>query len=633
MTKKVLPKEASKFTKNVNDQVKKSLPFENTKDFEDAKKGFIGTWDHVKVDTEDGHAVWDLDDYKFIEGEAPDSVNPSLWRIAQLNMTNGLFKVTDRVYQVRGFDMSNTTIMEGDTGLVITDTLMSVETARAALDLYYEHRPKKPIKAIIYTHSHADHYGGVAGLISKEDVASGKVALIGPEGFMEAAVSENIFAGNAMIRRAEFMYGSRLSRGELGQVDAGLGKTASKGHMSLLAPNDTITFDHEKRVVDGIEVEFLMAPNTEAPSEHMMYFPQFKLLNIAEDAVHNLHNILTLRGAQIRDAYEWWKDIDKAIRAFGDKYEVCIGQHHWPTWGNEEINDMLIHQRDAYKYMHDQTLHFINKGLTAIEVAEAVKFPPALEEKWYLRGYYGTLNHDVKAIYQFYLGWYDGNPADLYPLPPEDVAKKYVEFMGGIDEVLKKARVSYEAGEYRWVAEVVKHAVFSDGENGEARALLADALEQLGYQSESGPWRNVFLAGADELRNSVPDEVISGVTLDIVEGMPFNLILDYMGIRLNGERSIDKRISMNWKLADVDESYHLLVNNSVLIYREGEVDDKADLTLTTTRDTFNHIFGGVKSFEAAFKDQTASLEGDAKKFGEFASLLDEFNPVFNIVTP
>lgn len=332
------------------------------------------------MDTDDGHAVWDLEDYKFIEGEAPDSVNPSLWRIAQLNMTNGLFKVTDRVYQVRGFDMSNTTIMEGDTGLVITDTLMSVETARAALDLYYEHRPKKPIKAIIYTHSHADHYGGVAGLISKEDVASGKVALIGPEGFMEAAVSENIFAGNAMIRRAEYMYGSRLSRGKLGQVDAGLGKTASKGHMSLLAPNDTITFDHEKRVVDG-------------------------------------------------------------------------------------------------------------------------------------------------------------------------------------------------------------------------------------------------------------EEVISGVTLDIVEGMPFNLILDYMGIRLNGERSIDKRISMNWKLTDVDENYHLLVNNSVLIYRDSEADDKADLTLTTTRDTFNHIFGGVKSFEEAFADQTVKLEGDAKKFTEFASLLDEFNPVFNIVTP
>lgn len=454
----------------MNNQVKEALPFENTKDFDDARKGFIGTWDHVKVDTEDGHAVWDLEDYNFIEGEAPDSVNPSLWRIAQLNMTNGLFKVTDRVYQVRGFDMSNTTIMEGDTGLVITDTLMSVETARAALDLYYEHRPKKPIKAIIYTHSHADHYGGVAGLITKEDVASGKVALIGPEGFMEAAVSENIFAGNAMIRRAEYMYGSRLSRGKLGQVDAGLGKTASKGHMSLLAPNDTITFDHEKRVVDGIEVEFLMAPNTEAPSEHMMYFPQFKLLNIAEDAVHNLHNILTLRGAQIRDAYEWWKDIDKAIRAFGD-------------------------------------------------------------------------------------------------------------------------------------------------------------------QSESGPWRNVFLAGADELRNSVPEEVISGVTLDIVEGMPFNLILDYMGIRLNGERSIDKRISMNWKLTDVDENYHLLVNNSVLIYRDSEADDKADLTLTTTRDTFNHIFGGVKSFEEAFADQTVKLEGDAKKFAEFASLLDEFNPVFNIVTP
>ncbi|MBC1893548.1 MBL fold metallo-hydrolase [Listeria seeligeri] len=634
MSKKILPKEATRFTKEVNNAVKDALPFENTKDFEDAKKGFIGTWDQVQVNADNGDKVWDLDDYQFInDGEAPDSVNPSLWRISQLNMTNGLFKVTERVYQVRGYDMANTTIMEGDTGLVITDTLTSIETARAALELYYEHRPKKPIKAIIYTHSHGDHYGGVAGLISKEDVASGKVALIGPEGFMEHAVSENVFAGNAMARRAEYMYGSRLSRSELGQVDAGLGKTLSTGHMSLLAPNDTITFDHEKRVVDGIEIEFLMAPNTEAPSEHLMYFPQFKLINIAEDAVHNLHNILTLRGAQIRDAYAWWKDIDKAIRAFGDKYEICIGQHHWPTWGNEEINEMLIHQRDAYKYMHDQTLHFINKGLTATEVAEAVKFPPSLEEKWYVRGYYGTLNHDVKAIYQFYLGWYDGNPANLYPLPPEEVAKKYVEFMGGVDEVLKKARLSYEVGEYRWVAEVVKHAVFADDKSEEARGLLADALEQLGYQSESASWRNVYLASADELRNSLPNKVISTVTLDVVEGMPFDLILDYMGIRLNGEKAIDKRISMNWKLTDTEEKYHVLLNNSVLTYRDEDEDDNADVVLTTTRDNFNHIFSGVKTFKEAFADQSIKLEGNSEKFDEFASLLDEFNPVFNIVTP
>ncbi|MBC1489402.1 MBL fold metallo-hydrolase [Listeria sp. FSL L7-1485] len=634
MSKKILPKSATSFTKQANNSVKDALPFENTKDFEDAKKGFIGTWDEVKVNAENGEQVWSLDDYQFIDdGDAPDSVNPSLWRISQLNMTNGLFKVTERVYQVRGFDMANTTIMEGDTGLIITDTLTSVETARAALELYYEHRPKKPIKAIIYTHSHGDHYGGVAGLVSKEDVASGKVALIGPEGFMEHAVSENIFAGNAMARRAEYMYGSRLSRSELGQVDAGLGKTLSTGHMSLIAPNDTITFDHEKRVVDGIEIEFLMAPNTEAPSEHLMYFPQFKLINIAEDAVHNLHNILTLRGAQIRDAYAWWKDVDKAIRAFGDEYEICIGQHHWPTWGNAEINDMLTHQRDAYKYMHDQTLHFINKGLTLTEVAEAVKFPPSLEEKWYVRGYYGTLNHDVKAIYQFYLGWYDGNPANLYPLPPEEVAEKYVEFMGGIDEVLKKARVCYEAGEYRWVAEVVKHAVFADDKSEEAKELLADALEQLGYQSESASWRNVYLAAANELRNSLPTEVISTVTLDVVEAMPFELILDYLGIRLNGEKAIDKRISMNWKLTDVDEKYHVLLNNSVLTYRDEVEDDNADVTLVTTRDVFNHIFSGVKTFEESFADQSIKITGSSEKFDEFVTLLDEFDPVFNIVTP
>lgn len=634
MTKKILPKAATSFTKKINNAVKEVLPFENTKDFEDAKKGFIATWDKVKVKASGGEKVWDLDDYQFIgDGEAPDSVNPSLWRISQLNMTNGLFKVTERVYQVRGYDMSNITIMEGETGLVITDTLTSVETARAALELYYKHRPKVPIKAIIYTHSHADHYGGVSGLVSKEDVDSGKVILIGPEGFMEHAVSENVFAGNAMARRAEYMYGSRLPRSEVGQVDAGLGKTLSTGHMSLIAPNDTITFDHEKRIVDGIEIEFIMAPNTEAPAEHLMYFPQFKLINIAEDAVHNLHNILTLRGAQIRDAYAWWKDIDKAIRAFGSDYEICIGQHHWPTWGNQEINDMLIHQRDAYKYMHDQTLHYINKGLTASEVAEIVKFPPSLEDKWYLRGYYGTLNHDIKAIYQFYLGWYDGNPANLHPLIPEQSAKKYVEFMGGIEEVLKKARVSYEDGEYRWVAEVVKHAVFADDKNEEAKCLLADALEQLGYQAESASWRNVYLTSAEELRNSLPKKVISTLTLDVIESMPFELILDYMGIRLNGKKAIDKRISMNWKLVDVNERYHLLVNNSVLTYRDEEEDYNADVTLTTTREIFNQVFAGDITFKDLLDDPKTHFEGSTQKFQDFASLLDEFNPIFNIVTP
>lgn len=634
MTKKILPKAATSFTKKINNAVKEVLPFENTKDFEDAKKGFIATWDKVKVKASGGEKVWDLDDYQFIgDGEAPDSVNPSLWRISQLNMTNGLFKVTERVYQVRGYDMSNITIMEGETGLVITDTLTSVETARAALELYYKHRPKVPIKAIIYTHSHADHYGGVSGLVSKEDVDSGKVILIGPEGFMEHAVSENVFAGNAMARRAEYMYGSRLPRSEVGQVDAGLGKTLSTGHMSLIAPNDIITFDHEKRIVDGIEIEFIMAPNTEAPAEHLMYFPQFKLINIAEDAVHNLHNILTLRGAQIRDAYAWWKDIDKAIRAFGSDYEICIGQHHWPTWGNQEINDMLIHQRDAYKYMHDQTLHYINKGLTASEVAEIVKFPPSLEDKWYLRGYYGTLNHDIKAIYQFYLGWYDGNPANLHPLIPEESAKKYVEFMGGIEEVLKKARVSYEDGEYRWVAEVVKHAVFADDKNEEAKCLLADALEQLGYQAESASWRNVYLTSAEELRNSLPKKVISTLTLDVIESMPFELILDYMGIRLNGKKAIDKRISMNWKLVDVNERYHLLVNNSVLTYRDEEEDYNADVTLTTTREIFNQVFAGDITFKDLLDDPKTHFEGSTQKFQDFASLLDEFNPIFNIVTP
>lgn len=635
MSKDFQSKEATKFTKEILEQTKKNLPFKDVNDFDNATRGFLGTKAPLIINVDNSHINWNLDDYSFISDntDSPETVHPSLWRKAQLNMKTGLFKVIDRVYQIRGFDLSNMTIVEGDTGLIIIDTLISTETAAAALELYYEHRPKKPIVCILYTHSHVDHYGGAAGLVTKEDVLSGKVQIIAPENFTFEAVVENVFAGNAMIRRSEYMYGAGLARGAKGQIDAGLGKTTSKGTISLIEPTDIVTKDHEKRIIDGVKMEFLMVPNTEAPTEFVIYFEDFKLLNVAEIAVHTMHNILTLRGAQIRDAYNWWKDIDKIIHAFEGEYEVCIGQHHWPTWGNAEITEFLSNQRDLYKFILDQTLHFINKGYTANEIAEVVKFPPSLEEKWYLRGHYGSLNHNIKAVYQFYLGWYSGHPSDLYPLPPEDVAKKYIDAMGGITNVLSIATKAINNGEYRWGAELLKHAVFFDDKNQEAKQLLADALEQLGYQSESGPWRNIFLTGAAELRGAEPQTITKGVNGDVIAGMPFDLLLDFLGIRLNSDRASGKKITMVWKLEDVSTEYLIAINNSVLIYREGVSDKPVDMTLITTRDACNRLFSGTTTFQELLEKGSVTCEGDMEVLKNFVSLLDNFDPVFNIVTP
>ncbi|MFO2476339.1 MBL fold metallo-hydrolase [Pseudomonas sp. 15FMM2] len=410
------PKDASSFTQSQNEAVLEQLPFADRQDFEDAKRGFIGTIPDLVIEGKPGHpAIWDLAAYKFLDKEkAPDTVNPSLWRIAQLNMMNGLFKVTERVYQVRGFDMSNMTIIEGDTGLILIDPLISQETAAKALELYLQHRPKKPVVAVIYTHSHIDHYGGVKGVVKEEDVLAGKVKVIAPEGFLKEAASENVYAGTAMARRALYQYGAFLPKGERGQVDAGLGKNGSLGSSTLIAPTISIKHSGEKLSVDGVDMEFQMAPGTEAPSEFLIWFPQFKMLNTAEDVTHTLHNLYTLRGAQVRDAMSWWKAINAAIYSYGVHADVMVAQHHWPTWGSDRIVEHMANQRDMLKYIHDQTLNMANKGETMVEIAEQLKLPDSIGKKWYNRGYYGSVSHNAKAVYQRYLGWYDSNPAHLY---------------------------------------------------------------------------------------------------------------------------------------------------------------------------------------------------------------------------
>ncbi|SEI43209.1 alkyl/aryl-sulfatase [Pseudomonas sp. NFR16] len=629
----VEPKDASEQTRQANAAVLKELPFTDKQDFEDAKKGFIETLVPMTIKDAKGETSWDLTSYDFIKGEAPDTVNPSLWRIAELNLNNGLFKVTDRVYQIRGFDLSNMTIVETDNGLIVIDPLVTTEVAKAGLDLYYKNRPKKPVVAVIYTHSHADHYGGVKGVVSEEDVKSGKVKVIAPEGFLEEAVSENVLAGNAMSRRTLYQYGALLPRSARGQLDAGLGKTTSFGTFTLIPPTDTITKTGETRNIDGVDLEFQMAPGTEAPSEMLIWFPQFKMLNTAEDATHTLHNLYTLRGAQVRNAANWWKTLNQAINTHGDQVEVVIAQHHWPMWGQQRIVNFIADQRDMFKYIHDQSLNLANKGFTMTEIAEQLQLPDSTGKQWHNRGYYGSVNHDAKAIYQRYLGWYDSNPANLHPLPPAEAGKKYVEFMGGADAIITKAKASIAQGDYRWAAEVLKHVVFADPGNQEARNLQADAFEQLGYQTENPTWRNEYLMGAYELRNGVPKVPgISTSSADMVAAMSPDLLLDYLGVRINGPKAIGKHLLLNWKQPD-GANYAVELRNGVVIYSAGKVFDKPDATLTVDKLGFAGLMMGGLTLDKEVDAGKAKVEGDAGKVNELLALLDTFPTMFDIVTP
>ena len=629
------PKDASSFTKEKNAQVLKDLPFSDTQDFTDAKKGFIATTPELIIKNDKGEVVWDMKSYEYQMGTGvPVTVNPSLWRVAQINSLNGLFQVTDKVYQIRGFDISNMTIIEGTKGLIIIDPMISAETAKAGLDLYYKNRPQKPISAVIYSHSHVDHYGGVKGIVDEKDVKSGKVKVLAPSGFLEEAVKENVYAGNAMSRRSFYQYGSMLPRNPKGHVDTGLGKTVSSGgNVTLIPPTDIIKTTGEKRTIDGVQIEFLMAPNTEAPAEMLMYFPQFKLLNTAEDATHTLHNLYTLRGAQVRDAENWWKVLDEAVARYGDKTDVVIAQHHWPKWGNKEIVSYLSNQRDAYKYLNDQTLRLINKGYTMNEIAENLKLPQNLDQDWALRGYYGSVSHDIKAIYQRYLGWYDSNPANLNPLPPEESAKKYVEYMGGSAAVMKKAREAYNKGDYRWAAEVMNKVVFAEPNNTAAKNLQADILEQLGYQSENGTWRNEYLMGAYELRNGTPKITATTASPDTLNAMTPDMILDYFGMHIIGDKANGKKMVINWEEPNLKEKYVITLENSVLVYRKVNSFGNADLSMTIPKESLLGIAGNATTLDKEVQAGRAKVTGDTSKFNELLETFDSFTPDFNIVTP
>jgi alkyl sulfatase BDS1-like metallo-beta-lactamase superfamily hydrolase len=614
----------------------RGLDWADRQDFEDASRGFIARLETPTVSRADGTPIWDLTQYAFLNREEPPAtVNPSLWRQAQLNMLHGLFKVTDRVYQVRGMDLSVISFIEGDTGWIVIDPLISMEVAAVSLELLFEHVARRPVVAVIYTHSHIDHWGGVKGVTSAEDVAAGRCMVVAPEGFTEAAISENVYAGNAMTRRATYMYGNLLPKDEKGQVDAGLGKGTSAGTVTLIQPTHTVTQTGETLTIDGVEIEFQLTPGTEAPSEFNFYFPQLRALCMAENCTHTLHNLYTLRGAQVRDAHAWSIYMNETIERYADKTDVIFASHHWPCWGTDSCRELLASQRDMYRFLHDQTLHLANQGYTSLEIAETLTLPPRLDRAWHNRGYYGSINHDVKAIYQRYLGWFDGNPANLHPLPPVESGRRYVELAGGPDPLLAKAREAFERGEYRWAAQLTNHLVFADPDNAAARQLEADAFEQLGYQAESGPWRNFYLTGAMELRDGVvPVTTPDPANPDVVGAMSIDMLLDYLAIRLNGERAADVHIAVTLVLSDLGERYAVEVADGVLNHTAGRDAAGNQLTVTTTRGALMALLaGGTAAVQQALQSGQVTMEGDPGKLAELVDLLEEFAFWFDIVTP
>lgn len=608
----------------------KGLPFDDTRDFEDARRGLIAEAPRQIVNDQ-GRTVWDTASFEFVadHDNAPDTVNPSLWRQAQLNRIAGLFQVTDRVYQVRGLDLSNMTIIEGDTGLIVIDPVTSIETAKACIKLYFENRPQRDINAVIYSHTHPDHYGGVKGVISSEDVASGRTKVIAPDGFIEAIEAENVLSGNATYRRAQYQFGTLLKPGVHGAVDAGLGKTVTRGARSLITPTQLIVEKTERHVIDGVEIEFYMAPDSEAPAEMHMFFPQLGVLNMAENVTHNLHNFLPLRGSVVRDPLVWSKYIADAIDLYGDKVDVLIAQHHWPTWGRGKVVNLLAIHRDLYKFIHDQTLRGINRGMKPSEVAETLELPAELKAEWSCRDYYGALIHNAKAVYQRYLGWYDSHPSNLNALPPAASAKKTLDYMGGVDAIMARAKADFEKGEFRWVAEILGKVVYAEPDHEAARALLADTFEQLGYQAECATWRNSYLYAAQELRQGVMEMNISK-TLgpDLMQAMDASTMLDFMGVRLIPDRVAGMAFVINVCISDRDQTLALTLSRGCLTHLPDKVDPQAIATLILTHEAIASIAVGVRTLEQV----DAMIEGDRSAVERLFAALDTFDPMFNVVT-
>ncbi|MCD9624818.1 alkyl/aryl-sulfatase [Rhabdothermincola salaria] len=621
---------ASEHVARANAAVRLRLPFHDDQDFVDAGRGLVARLDEPIVTATDGRVVWDLTAYGDLSGDAPDTVNPSLWRQAQLDVMHGLFEIAPGFYQVRGLDLSNMTIVEGDEGVIVIDPLISNETAAAALALYRSVRGDRPVTALLYTHSHVDHFGGARGVLP--DGEPGDIPIVAPEHFLDHAISENLTVGPAMARRAAYMYGAELEKGPTGQMTSGLGPYNSTGTTSLVPPTVDITHTGQELVLDGVRLRFQMTPGTEAPAEMNFHFPDHRILCMAENATHNLHNVVTLRGAQVRDARAWSRFLDESLELFGADTDLLFASHHWPTWGTDRAADFLAEQRDLYGYLHDQSVRMLNQGLTATEIAEELVLPPSLEQRWHTRGYYGSLSHNAKAVYQRYMGWFDANPARLWPHPPTESAPRYVEYMGGADAVLERARQAFDDGDLRWVAEVVNHVVFADPSNREARELQATAFEQLAYGAENAVWRNFYLMGARELREG-PVKPEAKLPLDMLSRLTTSQILDTVAVRIDGPRAWDSELSFNLSIGEAGERHVVRLRNGVLTHVAGRHDPSAQATVVLADGQLLPVLLGLVPLTDLVDAGTARVDGDITVIDTLRAHLVAFDPAFPIVEP
>lgn len=629
---------ATTITAEANAEWYEKLDFSDRREFANAERGWLDNAEGRIIDGDDNRSAWDLQSYGDLNRDAPDTVNPSLWRNTQLNAKAGLFEVCDGIYQVRGFDMANTTFIRTDHGWIVFDVLMCKENMKAAKELMENRFGPLDIKAVLYSHSHVDHFGGVEGVITREQVAdaklslkkqqaSGKTLVLAPAGFLKHAISENVYAGIAMARRAQFQYGTVLDKGEKGALSVGIGMGQSTGTVTLIAPTYEIGEDVPKLTIDGLEIEFQLTPGTEAPAEMNAYFPKYRALWMAENCTGTLHNLYTLRGAEVRDANDWAKYIIEADQRFCDKTDVVFQSHNWPHWG-EEIHDYLLNTAAIYKFIHDQTLHYMNQGYTSTEVAAMLTLPEKLEKVWYTRPYYGTLAHNAKAVYQKYLGWYDANPVNLNPLPPSDTAKKLVEYLGSTDAVLRKAQKDFEKGDYQWVAQITKELVFADPSNQKARNLCADALEQLGYQSESGAWRNAYLMGAAELRKgnlSGLARTANGLGSAMKE-MTVDMLLDYISILTDANAAQNDDVTLNLIVTDVNEKFYVTRKNGILLSYSGENRPDAQATVTCKRLQLLALMQGQQAGQV-------QVSGDATALKRLLAYASKFEKTFNVIEP
>lgn len=629
---------ATTITAEANAEWYEKLDFSDRREFANAERGWLDNAEGRIIDGDDNRSAWDLQSYGDLNRDAPDTVNPSLWRNTQLNAKAGLFEVCDGIYQVRGFDMANTTFIRTDHGWIVFDVLMCKENMKAAKELMENRFGPLDIKAVLYSHSHVDHFGGVEGVITREQVAdakfslkkqlaSGKTLVLAPAGFLKHAISENVYAGIAMARRAQFQYGTVLDKGEKGALSVGIGMGQSTGTVGLIAPTYEIGEDVPKLTIDGLEIEFQLTPGTEAPAEMNAYFPKYRALWMAENCTGTMHNLYTLRGAEVRDANDWAKYIIEADQRFCDKTDVVFQSHNWPHWG-EEIHDYLLNTAAIYKFIHDQTLHYMNQGYTSTEVAAMLTLPEKLEKVWYTRPYYGTLAHNAKAVYQKYLGWYDANPVNLNPLPPSDTAKKLVEYLGSTDAVLRKARKDFEKGDYQWVAQITKELVFADPSNQKARNLCADALEQLGYQAESGAWRNAYLMGAAELRKgnlSGLARTANGLGSAMKE-MTVDMLLDYISILTDANAAQNDDVTLNLIVTDVNEKFYVTRKNGILLSYSGENRPDAQATVTCKRLQLLALMQGQQAGQV-------QVSGDATALKRLLAYASKFEKTFNVIEP